>query len=259
MTTRRDFLRFSVAAPFVDAVVSTEATGNFVMAAVPAVAVNDRAVESEPFKPSPGYHGMGELLCRNLEAYEARLIEMGASPWPAEDRVFHQGVAFRFAELLLQGDSAVWGRDLSAPFDSAYPNHDATILDRIRFAVIDDAAGDVWYQDGENWFLNTTPSARMPPAEMRKMRSSSLLTLRKTMEDLRAYHGIDAEAEICESVASNAALEVLMEIRLHAKKDKRVSVYAVHLPPFCASGVTAPADQGGNPSFRIRYAKSFEA
>lgn len=211
---------------------------------------------------------MAFKLWENYEAYEAVLLaKPGYEPVDEQERLFLHGATYRMCKHLLtkSEDSIFDGHDMAAAYDPLYPNHDRTVMDKVKYKVIDYKTGGLWFpyeapkQFGgteTRWMLDNTGLSKLPKPQFRKSRARiNLQQFKEMSEDMRAFHGIDFEVEFVSILGQQLALEIQMEIRHAHRQSEPIETYAICIPPMLGPCLLPPEDFSVDRRIRFSYSK----
>ena len=180
---------------------------------------------------------MAEKLWANFQKFAATMPDW----WQPEDMQLAMPICYRFCYSLLASPSWLGPGDEAAPF---FPYQDPDLIKKnVSFGVAD--------------FPLIVRNGVTRPALARRLRIAPLSSLRVAMEDMRAYHGLNAETEMVSILGHEAALDVFHEIRKDYDNGSKVHTYALYQPPFL-SGVDPKMIEEGfsvDRRWRMRYAK----
>jgi len=246
---RRDVLKFAVAAPFAGAL------------AIPEIAKaetlnkwagpNPLSVSEDFFIPGPPlkWMEMANRLWSNAEKYIAEDEAKHGTRWDETEKKHMNAICYCMCNHLVGGYQGhetppvdeFWQGDTSRHY---YPDQDPDLLKTVRFEVTDGPVATIAHPK--------TYKMESKPCMARRIR---LKYNPHALDDLRAFHGIDAEVELVSMWGQQAALEIAAEIRNDLKNGYKIATYAIYLPPFLSPVVLPPGDWSINRGFRIRYAK----
>jgi len=232
---RRTLLKALSVVPFVGALAESTASASV----EPVQGLPDNVLVFEDWKL------MAEQLWVNFQSYAATMPDW----WQPDHLKIMEPVCYRFCRALLATKqeeaeasypTGFGPGALSAEF---YPQQDPDLVRKnVRFGV---AMAPLVTFDGQ-----------IKPAEARKLRLTGFHQMCKAMEDLRAFHSIDAEVEMIATCADQVALEVMSEIRGDWKDGRKVRMYALYMPPFLSSVDPKMAENFSvDRRWRMRYAK----
>lgn len=214
------------------------------------------SAEQEPvgvyFDLSP--QEMGEKLVANLRAYRAECEKRVPDRCESEEhwRIL-EALAMRIAfglhyeqeNLSRSSASAQSGPQPAFTSLSYFEGQDPYLLKKVRFGVMDSPVAVANHPEtGELVSL---------VAQSRKVRA---VWSPEAVDDLRAFHGIDAEFEFLTAMADEIVLEIARECRNQFKEKGTVpAMYAIYMPPTMSPSYLDPKDFSIHRSLRMRYAK----
>lgn len=252
---RRDVLKFAVAAPFVGALAIPEIAKAETL--TKPLGLNPMAVAEDFYIPGPKltWMEMANRLWSNAEKYIAEYEAKHELQWDETEKKHMHAICFRMCNHLVGGYQGqetpsvdeFWQGDPSRHY---HPDQDPDLLKTVRFEVTD---GPIATRGP--WASITHPKTYKMESKPCMVRRIRMRYNPHALDDLRAFHGIDAEVELVAAWGQQAALEIAMEIRNDFKNGHKIATYALYLPPFLSPVVLPPGDWSINRGFRIRYAK----
>lgn len=186
--------------------------------------------------PEPTADEAAARLNRNLRAFVQLRRDQGIEMLRDErELMLLEAVCHRFCRNLRN-----W--ELTSPY---WPGQDNRQFDRVRFDVMDGPVCPVFH-----------PEAGWIPvqATVRKLRCPGFPALRSVFDDLRAFHGIDVETEMCAILAEQAVHDVQMELRKYAAADMLPRLCAIYMPPSPTVSLLPPGDWSTHRGLLLRYA-----
>ena len=203
------------------------------------------AIEAPPIEPTTiqvftDWKEMAAALWKNAEAYVAQTPDQ----WDEYELRLMQPICYRFCHALLEREETQ-GPSFGAHSMAAalHPETDVDLVQKnVTFGV---TTAPVTLFEGQ-----------AKPTLTRRLRLADAGLIRVLMEDLRVFHGVEAEVEMVSLYGMEAAVEVLAEVRHDWKNGCRTRMYALHLPPFLTTVDPKMAeDFSVDRRWRMRYAK----